>query len=142
VRLGAGDFFGERALLHRAPRAATVVAAEKGRVFVLERTDFDRLLASDLATRARVEAALDYRDDLAQMPLFRDLSPGELDVLLARFEAITAAAGDVIIRHGEPGERFYVVRSGQVEVKRHGAALTRLGPGEAFGEIALLLNVP
>src|SRR5205823_1152864 len=55
VRLGPGDYFGERALLDGAARAATVVAVEPGRVFVLERQAFNTLLASDLAVRVRLE---------------------------------------------------------------------------------------
>jgi CRP-like cAMP-binding protein len=142
VRLGRGDYFGERALLQRAPRAATVVAVEPGRVFVLDQTSFDALLANDLAVRARLEAALAYREEVAQMPLFRDLSPGELDLLLTRLVPLDFAAGQQIVRQGERGERFYVIRSGCVEVARDGTVLAQLGPGEAFGEIALLLDVP
>jgi len=76
------------------------------------------------------------------MPLFRDLSPSELDLLLARLVPVAAAAGEEIVRQGEPGDRFYVVRSGMVQVLRDGRPLATLGPGEAFGEIALLLDVP
>jgi putative peptide zinc metalloprotease protein len=142
VRLNRGDFFGERALLQRTARAATVVATESGQVFVLERADFERLLAGDLAARQRVEAALAYRDEVAGIPLFRDLAPAELDALLTRLEPLTAAAGETIMRQGERGDRFYVVRSGAVRVARDGQELARLGPGDAFGEIALLLDVP
>ena len=141
-RLGRGDFFGERALLHRAPRAATVVATEPGQVFVLNRSEFDALLATDLSVRSQIEAALAYRDDVADMPLFQDLSPVELDVVLARLIPISVLAGEVVIHQGEPGERFYVIRAGEVQVERDGRTLARLGPGEAFGEIALLLDVP
>jgi CRP-like cAMP-binding protein/Zn-dependent protease len=146
VRLGPGDFFGERALLHRAPRAATVVAVEPGRLFVLEREAFDTLLASDLAVRTRLETALAYRAEVAEMALFRELSPAEIDLLLTRLVPLDVAAGATIIRQGaelsQPEQRFYVVRSGAVEVERDGERLARLGPGDAFGEIALLLDVP
>ena len=81
------------------------------------------------------------RPEIELMPLFRDLSPGELDVLLARLEPLAADTGEVIIRQEDAGERFFVVRSGRVEVSRDGRVLARLGPGEAFGEIALLLDV-
>jgi putative peptide zinc metalloprotease protein len=142
VRLERGDYFGERALLHRAPRSATVVAIEPSRVLVLDQTAFDTLLAGELGVRARLEAALAYRQEVADMPLFRDLSPAELDVVLARLVPLEAASGETIIRQGDSGERFYVVRSGVVEVQRDEQALARLGAGDAFGEIALLLDVP
>jgi len=92
--------------------------------------------------RARLEEALDYRQGVAEMPLFRDLSPAELDVLLARLVPLEAATGETIIRQGDSGERFYIVRSGAVEVERDAQPLAQLGAGEAFGEIALLLDVP
>jgi putative peptide zinc metalloprotease protein len=142
IRLERGDYFGERALLHRAPRAATVMAIEPSRVLALDQAAFDSLLASDLVVRTRLETALAYRQEVAEMALFRDLSSAELDVLLARLLPLDAAAGETIIRQGDSGERFYVVRSGAVEVERDGHPLARLGPGEAFGEIALLLDVP
>jgi putative peptide zinc metalloprotease protein len=142
VRLGRGDYFGERALLQRAPRAATVIAIEPSRVFTLERAAFDTLLASDLAVRARLESALTYRDEVAEMQLFRDLSSGELDVLLARLVPLAVDASGVVIRQGDSGERFYVVRAGRVEVSRGGEVLAQLGAGDAFGEIALLLDMP
>jgi putative peptide zinc metalloprotease protein len=142
VRLGRGDYFGERALLRRAPRAATVIAIEPSRVFTLERAAFDTLLASDLAVRARLESALTYRDQVAEMQLFRDLSSGELDVLLARLVPLAVDTSGVVIRQGDSGERFYVVRAGRVKVSRGGEVLAQLGAGDAFGEIALLLDVP
>ena len=146
VRLGPGDYFGERALLHRTPRAATVIAVEPGRLFVLEEEAFATLLASDMAMRTRLEAALAYRAEVVEMPLFRDLSSVEMDLLLTRLVPLEVAGGATIIRQGaqprQAEQRFYVVRSGGVEVERDGERLARLGAGEAFGEIALLLDVP
>ena len=51
-------------------------------------------------------------------------------------------AGSVIIHEGEEGDRFYVVESGAVEATHAGAVLSVAGPGEPFGEIALLHGVP
>jgi cAMP-dependent protein kinase regulator len=141
VRLGGGDYFGERALLHRAPRAATVVATEHSRVFTLKQAAFDALLGHDLAVRSRVEAAMSYRAEVAEMPMFAGLSSGELDLLLARLLPVAVEPDQAIIRQGEPGERFYVIRSGRVRVDRDGEQLAELGPADAFGEIALLLEV-
>jgi putative peptide zinc metalloprotease protein len=142
VRLTRGDYFGERALLRHVRRAATVVAVEPGRVFALSAADFDALLAGDLGLRGRLSESLEYRTEVAEMTLFQDLSPGELDVLLNRLVPIAAPRGNTIIEQGDHGDRFFIVRSGALEVRRDGVCLARLERGDAFGEIALLLDVP
>ena len=141
-RLGPGDYFGERALIHDAPRAATVVATERGRIVSLARDAFRETLAQDLAIRSRLEAALEDRQRLGETQLFRDLSPTELDLLLAKVERVSVSEGSVVLRQGQPGDRFYLVRSGAVEVERDGTHVAVLREGEAFGEISLLLSVP
>jgi putative peptide zinc metalloprotease protein len=142
LRLARSDYFGERALLRHVRRAATVVAIEPGRVFALSAADFDAFLAGDLALRGRLSESLEYRTEVAEMTLFQDLSPGELDVLLNRLVPIDAARGQTVIEQGDHGERFFIVRSGALEVRRDGVCLARLERGDAFGEIALLLDVP
>jgi putative peptide zinc metalloprotease protein len=141
-RLGPGDYFGERALIHDAPRAATVIATERGRVLSLGRDAFRETLGHDVATRARLEAAIEDRQRLGDTPLFADLSPTELDLLLAKMERVSAPRGTAVLQQGQTGERFYVVRSGAVEVERDGRHVAVLREGEAFGEISLLLSVP
>jgi CRP-like cAMP-binding protein len=76
--------------------------------------------------------------------LFRPLPIPQLEAVARRASWVTVPAGHVIIREGEPGDRFYVLASGAVRVERDGAALLRglTSPGDGFGEIALLRDVP
>jgi hypothetical protein len=55
---------------------------------------------------------------------------------------VKVPAGEVVITEGAPGDRFYLIDSGTAEVTRGGVEVNRLGPGDAFGEIALLRDVP
>jgi hypothetical protein len=55
---------------------------------------------------------------------------------------VEVAAGEVVIRQGDHGDRFYVIEQGEVDVDVSGEARPSLGPGGSFGEIALLRDVP
>jgi MFS family permease len=81
-------------------------------------------------------------DLLRTMSIFAPLSPPVLESLASRLVPVEARAGDTIVRQGESGDRFYVVASGEVEVSADGQALATQGPGDHFGEIALLRDVP
>lgn len=75
-------------------------------------------------------------------PIFEPLGPASIERVARNLVPVEAGAGTVVIREGEPGDRFYVIERGEVEVSRHGEPLAKLGPGDFFGEIALLRNVP
>ena len=79
---------------------------------------------------------------LQALPLFAPLSPATLEHLAARLERMPVVAGAEITRQGEPGDRFYIVAEGELEVSVDGRRAATLGPGEHFGEIALLRDVP
>jgi len=51
-------------------------------------------------------------------------------------------AGENVVVEGTPGDRFYLIESGVAEVTVRGLVVNRLGPGDSFGEIALLRDVP
>lgn len=141
-RIARGDYFGEMALLNHAPRNASVIAVEPSRVFALDAKTFDALLARDLQTKRQLETAFAYRAEIAALPLFRELTSSELDLVLTKLQPQTVDAGAQIIRQGEQGDRFYIIRRGRVEVTQNGRYISTHGAGETFGEIALLYNIP
>ena len=79
---------------------------------------------------------------LRRVRLFDPLPAPQLERLARRLEPVNAAAGETIVRQGEPGDRFYIVRSGEVVVSANGTTVAALGAGDCFGEIALIENTP
>jgi MFS family permease len=76
------------------------------------------------------------------LPLFAPLPPATLEHLARSLVRVPAAAGSEIIRQGEVGDRFYLVDKGDMDVLINGEVVSSLGPGDHFGEIALLRDVP
>src|SRR5688572_5610855 len=85
--------------------------------------------------------------DLADVPLFAGLRPVELAKIVAELDGVSLPPGGVVFRRGEPGDCLYVVRAGVAEA-RAGTGddgdypLTLYGPGDSFGESALLTDEP
>jgi CRP-like cAMP-binding protein/Zn-dependent protease len=139
--LGRGDSFGELGLLQGAPRAATVRALEEAQLYEVGKGTFDELLA-DAARAPRFAPTLQAAAELRALDPFADLSGAQIAELLQLGTWVNVPPGQSIIRQGEPGDAFYAVRSGQVEVIEDGSTVAVLGPGSHFGEVALLLDVP
>ena len=75
-----------------------------------------------------------------RVPMFEPLSIAAKEHLAARLLEVPVAPGEVVIRTGDVGDRFYVVADGELEIT-NGAQATA-GPGDFFGEIALIRDVP
>jgi MFS family permease len=78
---------------------------------------------------------------LERVPMFAPLSLAAKERLARRLVRVRAAAGTPVVRAGDVGDRFYVVRDGVLDVEA-GDRRSALGPGAFFGEIALLRDVP
>jgi MFS family permease len=88
---------------------------------------------------SRVPAHLEL---LRQAPIFSPLPAPILERLASELKTVTAKAATTVIRQGDHGDRFYVVESGRLKVTVDGSVGRKLGPGDSFGEIALLRDVP
>lgn len=76
--------------------------------------------------------------DLAAIPLFSSLASAELDELATWFETKSVGEGVKLCGEGAPGYSFFVLVDGRAVVTSNGTELARLGPGDFFGEVAIL----
>jgi CRP-like cAMP-binding protein len=79
---------------------------------------------------------------LRGIPIFAPLPAPRIEELASRLDPQQVTAGTVVFTQGDGGDRFYVIDDGEVEVRVDGEPVRRQGPGEYFGEIALLRDVP
>jgi MFS family permease len=78
---------------------------------------------------------------LRRIPMFASLSVAATEHLASRMKDVEVTAGTELIREGEPGDCFYLIADGDFDVTAGGRFVARLGPGDHFGEIALLREV-
>ena len=117
------------------PRPALVVVGAILPVLTLltwrELVDIDRTIAAPAEELAVIDG----------VPMFAPLSIVAKEYLAATLTRVAVDAGDVVIRAGDVGDRFYIVADGELEVLAPG--LQKLaGAGDFFGEIALIRDVP
>jgi len=84
------------------------------------------------------------REHLAHVPMLAGLPPARLEAAMGQSTVVSISAGQVVVRQGEPADRFYVIADGSVDVTQHlvpggpERILRRMTRGEFFGEIGLL----
>lgn len=116
---------------------------EDGRRGTLERVQAELDKARELS-RARTAAGKTFSPEelAAAFPLFAGLTPEQREVLVLHFKPHTAQPGERIIRAGDAADALYLVSKGEVEVTIDGRRIQTRGPGEFFGEMALLSGDP
>jgi len=79
---------------------------------------------------------------LQKVPMFTPLAPDTVERLARRLVRFEVPAGSTIIREGQTSDRFYVIESGSVAVSHGETVVRHETPGDFFGEIGLLRDVP
>ncbi|GHD55275.1 hypothetical protein GCM10017083_33960 [Thalassobaculum fulvum] len=91
---------------------------------------------------AQDQSLADKRGVLASHPAFATLSGAALESLAGHFAEERYAPGEAIVREGDPGDRLFLIVSGTVDVhsadRKRSVFMKSLGPGDMFGEMALL----
>jgi len=132
-----GETVGELALIHNAPRAATVTATEDSKVFAVHRAAF-RFAMRNQKRKGRTLLA----KALQKIPEFRFLSERSIRSMIDAFEEETFEEGKDIIKQGENGENFYLIVTGlcRWEVKHRNGKIVegRLGRNDHFGAMAII----
>ncbi|CAB4912587.1 unannotated protein [freshwater metagenome] len=146
AELGPGEGFGERALLRDTPRSATVRSLTDITVQEIGRETFlSALIGTDHVAQIDHARAADLGSlvaTLRTLPLLQGLDEAALNGVVAAGRLRSVEADEAIVRQGDAGDELFVILSGGVRVDRDGAIVAELFPGEHFGEIALLHEVP
>jgi CRP-like cAMP-binding protein len=146
----AGSEDARYALSQLKPRQNTATAATASTVLCFGDEVLDRLLTWDQVGGIEV-VEVDADEDSEWMmqvlrnPIFERLPAANATRMLECLEPVPVQAGQVIIRQGEPGDYYYLVREGTCSVSQKGsdgkvAIVNELGPGDQFGEEALISN--
>jgi CRP/FNR family transcriptional regulator, cyclic AMP receptor protein len=81
-------------------------------------------------------------DLIKHVPLFAGCSKKELEQISRIADELDFKAGKTLITQGTPGREFFVLVDGTAEIQRNGKKIDTAGPGEFFGEMALLTDQP
>lgn len=172
AQLESGDFFGETALLSKAPRGATVTAVDKEvSCFYLERQQFEELFGKEklnvrFAKRQAVSADTNTkRTYVSSIPanavklkdgattdlilkavehnvLFMNLDPEHKTDIVEQMYRREVTEGTDLIVQGDMGDNLYCVEVGEFHVYVGGSKVAIRGKGTCFGELALMYNSP
>ena len=118
----AGDIFGERALMKEEPRVASATAETDASLLALDKDNFHALLG-------QLESVLDMNMNcriIESIKIFSNLGAADRQMLVKSFSSESFAAGHSIIKEGEAGSKFYIIKSGACKVSLNGQEVGEL----------------
>jgi CRP-like cAMP-binding protein len=154
----SGEPEAKKALDGQQPHSVTAVTTTPARVFVVPKDYVDLVLTWDEAGSYMVTELTDdeesdegdWMSSLLSSAMFAAVPPANIQQLFAKFEEVRIPADEAVIRQGDPGDYFYAVKSGRCRITRRisqggevkEVPLAELGPGDVFGEDALIGDAP
>jgi len=146
--LTAGTEAARQPIAHQQPRPVSVTAKTKAVVARIDSALLDFLLTSDQSNQyeiTEIEAAVDggWLTRILQSKVLLKLPTANIQTMLSHMEPVEVHAGDTIVREGDEGDYYYIIRHGRCRVTRKDPAgndiiLAELQEGDGFGEEALL----
>lgn len=147
----AGTADARNAIAHIIPRNFSCYASSDAVIFKVDADLLDLMLAWDQTGNFQVKELSAGDDDdwmthLLQTESFRRIPPANIQAIFTSLEDLEANVGDSIIKQGEPGDYFYIIKSGRCMVTRKNPdqdkdiKLADLSAGDTFGEEALISN--
>ncbi|XP_046965323.1 cGMP-dependent protein kinase, isozyme 1-like [Vanessa cardui] len=135
---GPGEAFGELAILYKAKRFASIRCITEAKVWTLERRVFQKIMVR--SGRQEMEDNIRF---LSSVPLLQGIHAIELAKIAEFLKREFFSAGTTVVRQGDRGDKFYIIRGGTVIVtkREEDGGERRVGSlrrGEYFGEQALL----
>lgn len=148
-RIEGGSADARFPLAHVKPRTLTARAASPVELIRVDSDMLDLMLTWDQTGSYQVEELEsdapedgDWMTRLLQTRAFHRIPPANIQALFMRMEEVRAEPDQVIVRQGDEGDYFYIITEGRCEVARSQGGrqirLATLGPGDSFGEEALI----
>lgn len=136
---GANPCFGELAIMYDRPRAASVQAVTSGTLWAIDRKSFKKILMKS-STKALIRT-------LRSVEILKSLSVGQLQRLSDMLAEDTINPGEYVIRQGEDGDTFYIIKDGTAVVTKTNTdgvekEVGTVFAGQYFGERALIKHEP
>lgn len=150
----AGSDSARFAIAHQVPRKVDAVANSRIQ-FLRLNADMMKMTTEKAYEENESTMTVDEPDDsddwmttLLKSPIFRSLPPANLQKLLMSLHEVTCSPGEAIIRQGDPGDYYYIIKKGQAIISRKPSAnakdikLSKLADLDTFGEDALISGEP
>lgn len=138
-----GGSFGELALIYGTPRAATIKAKADCKLWAIDRKTYRRILMGSTIKKRKM-----YEEFLSKVKILQELDQWERLTVADALEPVQFNDGDNIVVQGEKGNDFFIILEGTAVVYQKpsddeaAVEVSKLGPSDYFGEIALLFDRP